>query len=110
MTSEDFVTDEEAARIRDAVLQQVADNSGKWFDCALTAIPFLKLPETFLGEVMHAALAPIVGHPHHHNTWGSLDRVAVHYGLIEMVGEERPSRKKSSHARMQPLYRQIVQL
>jgi hypothetical protein len=95
-----------AAGLRDQGLAQVEINAGRWFGVAMQAILDDLPPDwTGTGEDLRLRLSPIVGQPHHHNTWGSLVMRALKNGLLVKTGKFTHMATKRSHKRMTQVLR-----
>lgn len=93
-----------AETARDLALDKVAFNNAEWFDKVLMLIPSHSLGE-FTGEELRQRITPLMGHPSHHNAWGSVIRTAIKRGLIEGTGQYKKMTTVKSHARATAVYR-----
>lgn len=93
---------------KEEALDRVAENSGGWWDEAMTSLRKVPLgtegtAEKFGRLMREGGLGP----PHHPNVWGAFTNRALKAGLLEDLDTRRPMEKPSSHARRTPVYRRI---
>jgi hypothetical protein len=91
-------------------LERVARNAGNWMPRCLLAIGALadsRRGDLVTGEDIRLLLTPVVGDPHHHNTWGAAILMAIERGYLLDTEKPVPMRTRRSHARKTPLYRLV---
>ena len=93
----------QAELFRDEALERVEINSGTWFERAMVALRTVE--GNLIGEEIRLRIEPIVGSPHHHNTYGALISQAVKKRYITPTGVHRKMKTARSHARKSPEYR-----
>ena len=88
------------------VLDAVLNKAGPSFAEAATALIRERLAgKEVLAEDMRSLCEEAGITPHHHNAWGSLTCQLVRAGVLQETGRLAKSRKPSSHARRQPVWR-----
>ena len=100
---------EEARRLRDQGIKQVASNNENWMEqCIYLATQYAqKRGGSFTGEDIRFCCRQLVGQPKHANAWGALINTLIKRKIIEPTGEHRPMKDRVSHARSTPVYRAI---
>src|SRR5262245_4464404 len=97
---------DEGRKLRDEGLERVKLNAGLWFPYALLDVH--KMAEATPGRIgsgedIRFEVTPVLGLPHHHNTWGSLIRESISDGYLRRVGETN-MKDPRSHNRETPAY------
>lgn len=101
----------EGRKLRDEGVARVTKNDPRWHDLAFVeAEKFTKTVKDFTGEDIRFHCIPKVGYPHCSNNWGSLILALVTKKIIIKTGEYRQMKDKSSHARVEPVYRRTTPL
>jgi len=91
--------------LKEEGLGLVKVNAGDWFGKALMIIAGLPRGWVGLPEDWREIIVETIGHPHHHNAWGSLTSTARKHGLVALTGVRRPMQDPTSKARMTDEYR-----
>jgi len=91
---------------RNSALERVGANSGDFMPDAFTAFPhFFKVGILVTGEDIRTEFTHLGLQPHHPNAWGSLIRSLCLKGHLIPTGQYTKMKRKTSHARMNPVYR-----
>lgn len=104
MKNGDLFDDDASKKAKEAALDSVRENAGRWFDLARAEAHRSLPPFVMTGEGIRQYLTVLVGEPHHHNAWGALISTLVKDGLIVPTGRWLPMTQRSSHARRTPEY------
>lgn len=91
---------------RDSAIATVGSNAGVTFMEQAKALIVKKLAGAeCLAEDMRRLCEEEGIRPHHHNAWGSLTNQLVKAGILIETGRLAKSKKISSHARRNPVWR-----
>jgi hypothetical protein len=89
----------------DAAMAQVLANEREAWKARATAFLMREpVDAPFSIETLRLALEPIVGRPHHHNTWGAMTNSWIRAGLIIPLELKEHMRTEKSHGRSTDLY------
>ena len=90
-------------QLRDAAMDQVADNAGvAWMQDAVAAARGLSGEVT--GEDVRLRCQAAGIEPHHHNAWGALTNELLRRGILEPTDRFVKMKDPRSHARMTRVY------
>jgi hypothetical protein len=95
---------ERARHERDAALQRVSSNAGRWIDRAMAAISLVPAFEGTAEDLRFRLVRDGLEPPHHHNAWGAVTRKALDRGLLKRTGKLRAMTGAKSHARRTEVY------
>jgi hypothetical protein len=90
---------------RDAGMKRVLGRDPQWLDGYYRVVRSIPTGAIVSGEDIRKLATPVIGKPHHSNTWGAASNGALRMGLLSKTGNMVTPKASKSHARAIQEYR-----